>query len=374
MLYGRHISADIALAPSARCLTAPFFSTRSDTPNMPRAPWSAIPAARSSLPVLKIRLFLVLGSLLLAAALGIVSTVAWLTRPPAGGGGAPTPHALGFATTIATNYLTDHPVSLMNGIVSGLNPSLGHPTRPDFGLPVTSFAYDTFVTGPNPVYINGDFLETYYFDVETTRANYLLAVPVDVTPTGNSLAAYPTLLPYVNLSPSFPSGPPSTYGIYSATDNTSAGVIDYSHDTNPVGCSGCTNSLSTPVTSIISQWAADFTSNSSQAQADLQKNVVGDASASPGTYIGLSGINPLANSTYVTVVGGTQQTTTIGNTQVPVDIVHVTLLLTPTGAKGFTVSSDYDLLVIDPQTSTPHVVAWGPAGSGPTLVAYQNRI
>lgn len=341
---------------------------------MPRAPWSAIPAARSSLPVLKIRLFLVMGSLLLAAALGLVSTFAWLSRPNVASGGSPSPHALGFATTIATDYLTDQPVTLMNGLVSGLNPSLGHPVRPDSGMGVTSFGYDTFVTGPNPAYINGDFLETYYFDVATHQGNYLLAVPVDVTSTGNSLAAYPTLLPYVNLSPSYPSGPPATYGIYSATPNTSATQIDYSHDTNPVGCSGCSSSLPQPVTSVISQWASDFTSTSSAAQADLQKNVVGDASALPGSYIGLSGVRPLSPSAYVTVIGGTQQSTTIGTTTYPADIIHITLLLSPTSAKGFTVSSDYDLLVIDPQTSTPHVVAWGPAGSGPTLTAFQNRI
>ena len=40
---------------------------------------TAVPAKRSSAPILQIRLVLVLGALLLAAAAGVVSTFAWLS-------------------------------------------------------------------------------------------------------------------------------------------------------------------------------------------------------------------------------------------------------------------------------------------------------
>ena len=37
-------------------------------------------------------------------------------------------------------------------------------------------------------------------------------------------------------------------------------------------------------------------------------------------------------------------------------------------------SVSYDVLVQDPGTASPKVVAWGAAGSGPSLDAYQNAI
>jgi hypothetical protein len=340
---------------------------------MPRAPWTAIPAARSSAAGLKIRLYAIIGVLLLAAACGIFSAIAWAGHEVPIVTGSPEPHALGLATTVANDFFNGTTLSYPDPTASGVSPALGHPARAS-RLPVTSITFDYFATGPNPTYIDGDFLETYYFDVTAPSGDYQLAVPMDVTSSGSTLAAYPALLPLVNAGPSYSSGPAGAYSLYSAAPAAQAVAIDYSTDTNPIGCATCTSTIPTPVSSVIAQWAADFTSNTSQAQSDLQANVVADASASPGDYVGVSGLVSVTSQNDLSIIGGTQQTITLGKNSYTDDIIHVSLVLTPLSAKGFTVSSDYDVLVLDPQTTTPHVVAWGPAGSGPTLSVYQNRL
>jgi hypothetical protein len=314
-----------------------------------------------------------MGSLLLAAACGIFSAIAWAGHTVPVVTGSPEPHALGLATTIANDFFNGTSLTFPDPTASGLNTNLGHPAKASH-LPVNSITFDYFATGPDPTYVNGDYLETYYFDVTAPSGDYQLAVPMDVTSSGSTLAAYPALLPLLNTGPSYSYGPAGAYSLYSATAAASATEIDYSTDSNPIGCSTCTATIPTPVTAVISQWAADFTSNSPTAQSDLQANVVADAAASPGDYVGVSGLVPVTSQDALTVIGGTQQSIVLGKSSYPDDIIHVSLLLTPLSAKGYTVSSDYDLLVLDPQTTTPHVVAWGPAGSGPTLSVYQNRL
>ena len=340
---------------------------------MPRPPWTAIPSQRSTAVVLKLRLYLILGFLLLAAACGIFSAIAWAGHQNPVVAGSPEPHALGLATTVATDFFNGTPLTYPDPVAGGMSAGLGHPVKAA-RLPVTSITYDYFTTGPAPTYINGDFLETYYFDVTAPSGDYQLAVPMDVTSSGTTLAAYPALLPLVNDGPSYSSGPDGAYSLYDATAAANATEIDYSTDTNPIGCATCTTTIPGAVSAVIAQWASDYTSNSPSAQADLQANVVADAAASPGDYVGVSGLVPVTSQNDLTIIGGTQQSLTIGKTSYTDDIIHVSLVLTPLSAKGFTVSSDFDLLVLDPQTTTPHVVAWGPAGSGPTLTLYQNRL
>jgi len=83
---------------------------------MSRAPWSAIPAARSTAPVLKIRLALVLGALLLSAAMGIVSTMAWISHAKSQGNSTAPAEAAGLAQIVADDYVAGvaPPASLVN--------------------------------------------------------------------------------------------------------------------------------------------------------------------------------------------------------------------------------------------------------------------
>lgn len=43
-------------------------------------------------------------------------------------------------------------------------------------------------------------------------------------------------------------------------------------------------------------------------------------------------------------------------------------------AQGWEVTSDYDLLIAEPTTDLPKIVAWGPAGEAPELEPYQNAV
>ena len=48
-------------------------------------------------------------------------------------------------------------------------------------------------------------------------------------------------------------------------------------------------------------------------------------------------------------------------------VVQVSLLVSPTSAKGVVVRSDYDLVVSDDSGTSAYVSNWGPAGSGSFL-------
>src|ERR1022692_1741798 len=70
---------------------------------MAKSRWSALPAARSKAPVLQIRLFVILGALLVAAAAGILSTFAWMNVKPTPA--TPSPQATTVSATVASNCL-----------------------------------------------------------------------------------------------------------------------------------------------------------------------------------------------------------------------------------------------------------------------------
>ena len=308
---------------------------------MARAPWTAVPAARSSASVLKIRLWLVLGTLLACAALGLFSGLAWISGSTGTSSAPAQPAATGFATTIAGDYVAGRTTVLP--VAAGLSQNLGL-TRvagaSGPALDVTMLAPEG-VTFTMPATTGGRYLETHHYLVETTGTPpvlYNLAVVVDITHPQPVLAAYPTL------------SPKSFTG--------SAAALDYGGGPSTQWATA----LPASVTTAVNQWATAFIKND---QAGLQQ-LVGDPSAAVGAFRGLRGMTP-ASATPATVVGG--YTGSLG-----ADVLHVSLAMTPSGANGITMSSDYDLLVNSPGTTTPKVVAWGPPGSGPTLVAYQNNV
>ena len=292
--------------------------------------------------MLKVRLTLVLGSLVLAAVLGVISTFAWLSTP------APTPAvaqplAAGVAQVAADAYVSGSSnlpkglavaASSSNNAFGTVDPSTWTNLHPLATPAPASFSFST------PAYTNGRLLETHKYIVAlgVNPELFDLYVVIDVTdPSHPFLAANPSLVP----------------------KNPSQGgaVLDYSQ---VVGHFGSNDQPAIDDQGPINRWAQAFT----QSSAKLDAVVSGKAQGDGASYMTLSGYSVPGNPE---ILGGYRNS--------DYDVVHVTLLLTPASANGVTVSSDYDLLVT--HTNDPlgaRVVAWGPAGSGPTLSPYQNKV
>jgi hypothetical protein len=168
---------------------------------MNRPTWSAIPAARSSAPVLKIRLAVVLGALLLAAAAGIFSSIAWLSAPATSA--ASSGQADGLAAIIAWDFVTGHTPAFTNTTSPAVVPAnlLTKPWTPLagtlLGAPIQRNVTDTTSAGRT--------IETHQFYVVTSQDNtdraFYVTVSIDVTSTGAfSLVSMPKS---VAISPSF---------------------------------------------------------------------------------------------------------------------------------------------------------------------------
>jgi len=139
-----------------------------------------------------------------------------------------------------------------------------------------------------------------------------------------------------------------------------------------------TSSVTGAVQQAINGWADAYTSGSSSKLA----LAVGDTDSSHH-YVALSGVR----SVTVTVLASSPRSAPNGPVvakQTPTaEIVEVALDInwsaepapSSSSASNFTTSlpkTTMDLLVERANTSAPVVVAWGPAGSGPTLHPYQN--
>lgn len=121
------------------------------------------------------------------------------------------------------------------------------------------------------------------------------------------------------------------------------------------------NQVSSAVQAAINSWLTAYTSGS----ASQLRLVVGDSS-NDGAYVPLSGVT--SASAAVTYAA---PTTTSGSSE----IVEVNLSLRWSGESGAAsgpIPTTLDLLVSRANTAAPVVVAWGPAGTGPSLVPYQN--
>jgi hypothetical protein len=135
--------------------------------------------------------------------------------------------------------------------------------------------------------------------------------------------------------------------------------------------------VTAPVQSAIDGWLAAFTSGSG-SQLRL---AIGDTSSSV-YYVAMSGI---ASATDTAVAAATRaapnQAPTATSTNHSAEIVEVTVSLLWKGEKAPAFGSStsgpqttMDLLLERADTAAPVVVAWGPPGSGPGLVPYQNAV
>jgi hypothetical protein len=317
---------------------------------MAKSRWSALPAARSKAPVLQIRLYVVLGLLLISAAAGIVSTIAWMNVKPATA--TPQPDTATASATVATDFLLGQPTPIpvappatsTNGAQWTLDPTLGVTTpvalgtRELYSLTLDKsgshgygYTITTYGSAPNVTYV-----ETDYYVAVTNYGTFDVAVPMYITPAGPELAALPTLLPYT----------PQASGTLNGLDyHTEPG-----YETAPAA-----------VATAAQTWAQDYVGNSSALGTEVA-NPSGDTD-----YAGLSGFT-LISATPIGAVPGT-------GTDAPYIYLRERLVISPASAKGVTLSMDFDLMLTTPTSGNVYnVVAWGPAGSANSLVPYQTNL
>lgn len=300
---------------------------------MERPSWSSIPAARSSLPVLRIRLWIVLGLLGLCSTLGLASTLAWvLDEPPVVDFTLSRPRAQGHALAIANSWLSGRATSLP--VASGIDPG--------FNEQISGGLYEN-VRSLSPMRwtrttVTGADVETHYILVDGTVRDFIVVVPfVFVSPSPGKpavpvLAAYPSLLP--------------------ADPVVSVDPLEYQNvelldEDGP----------SFEVRERLEQWGRAYAVSDGASLRDLADDTV----AVPEQYQGLGGMTliaaPEVRATVDTVNGL---------------VLRVRFLFVPDSAPaGFTM--DLDLLVTAADSTKPRIVAWGPPGSGPSLEAYSNR-
>jgi hypothetical protein len=295
------------------------------TPSKTRR-WTAIPAARSSAPVLKIRLWLVLGSLVLAAALGAFGGIAWLTSKPAEPAEPPpVPQAVGFAGEVANAWVQGRPVGVP--VAVGVSPSVVEGVRD--GKPLEGagpLVWDSFeLLQPEP----GRLIEVHRFFLggNPPRA---LQVTVELTGSGPVLAAGPSLVPV-------------------ALSGEVVERLDYRNADGP--------SVTDDVESVATKWAEAFAGD----DRDRLRELTGDSE--PRVYAGLGGFS----ASDVQVVAAVPSPTSPGSW-----VIRVEGRLD--GPEGFSGVVEWDLLVSGPETANPRVVAWGAAGTGLYLTAFENGV
>jgi hypothetical protein len=282
--------------------------------------WTAIPAQRSSEAKLKVKVWTVLGLLIVCSLAGLFSFFAWMGNSGKGSAVSTsgTPRASAFATSVASDWLAGRPYSVPTA--SGLEISTNQKSEPLPG--VAQLTWTGFVASEE----NGRLLETNYFAVPGSPPRRL-AITVELTGNGPLLVAAPALEPVRA----------ATSG-GDAFDRRSQTQLQATGD----------------LTRVVTDWAVAYTSNDRQRLKEL----TGDPDPNR-TYSGLGGMTA-TNVQVLSLVEGPVENTAIARVQLR--LVE----------KGFTMPAEYDLLVSQWGTATPKVLAWGAAGAGPTLTIYLN--
>lgn len=302
-----------------------------------RPNWTAIPAARSSAPILKLKLYAVVGSLLFAAVCGIIALFVALgsnTAPDVDPTTAQ-PRAGSLAETAARDFLAGRATRVPTA--SGVDASFGRDVADSEFVPVRLEVLSFARARWELVTLGAQTAEVHTFDVTVSEVDQPLVVTVValVGDRGAVLAAQPSIGPRI-------------------WERFDVAGFDYR------GVEGAsTAALPEPVGAAIARWAQAYGANDG---AELQA-VVDDPAGTVDSYVGIGGLDAAPGD--ITVVS-----------HLPLDgglLVRVRVLFSATSANGFSASNDFDLLITQAATTTPKVVAWGPPGSGPTLTPYQNR-
>jgi hypothetical protein len=258
------------------------------------------------------------------------------------------PQYEGFAVLVAQNYVAGR--SLDVPVASGVTTSLGRlsqaatqtnqgsvsGSQPSSTVKPLKVAQVSFESSTDTTTKATGTVETDTFWLEYENGSIgQLAVVVNGGPHGPALGALPTLMP----------GPPAG----SATPVQTGLPLDQQASPLPHN-----------IIYQVGQWATAFVSNDKQALYQ----VTGDTSSQ--TFTGIGGYTLVGNPTIVS--------SSPYNAKHPPKTLTVTVQLTMVSKTDPTVltRSSYDVVVTSLSNAYPNVVAWGPPGSGSTLVAYQN--
>jgi hypothetical protein len=312
---------------------------------MARAHLTAVPATRSSLPVLTIRRRVLLGLIIAAIAsgfAGLAAVVASNDEPPPQVV-LPTQESVALAQTVVEDYFALRASAVP--AVEGVSSDFSGADLPGSGdrapAKVDSLAY----AGSAP-YTLGDGqrdlqdIEQHQFNVKIGQALYTVTVVMAKQADSWYLAAAPSIEP-------------------ARTGPEGATALDYKR---LYGQAGGPELLPTEgYLNQIQAWAETFASEGTASPKLLA--LTGDEGNR--TYSGLGGWSVVQEPVIQQVVPV--------STPHPGFIVRISLVLAPPAPNGPTLSTDYDLyLRSDRSEQQPPVVAWGPAGSYRSLVPYMN--
>jgi hypothetical protein len=316
----------------------------------------AVPAARSTASVLAVRRRIILGALIGAIVLSILSIFLAGRGGQtiiSGGGGLSATTA--FAREIATDYLNGVPTSVP--VASGVDASFGLAGDvvqrfqwsslelsgtssidvSDVSKSVTLVSF--FVRIASPVSEEGEAAPSRLFS---------LTIPM-VSPSGSfpRLGALPTLMPvdFVDGSNSATGIPVNAFSVNASGDEVSAEVVK-----------------------VISDWAVAFVQGGYDDQ--VLKRITGDTDPE-SIYSGLGGwqLNDLA-------INGLVSPPVQGDSPGVGYVVRVTLALTPPAGTGPTTETEYDVWVAQESAgqANPPVIAWGAAGTAQNMSPLQNAV
>ena len=282
---------------------------------------TAVPAARSRLPILQIRLAVVLGTLLFSSIMGLVSTVAWLSNKPEPvdlrGAMA---YGRSIAETAAYEWLSGRTISV---------PTLSNVDLPSSSKPLkfTDLSWEGFARESLPT---GLIYERHTFLTTIESSNDLGYKPIKVMvvvgfPRGQDayLAALPSFTPLTQVPVNK--------------------VFDYS-DLETANLPG-------NVYEQLVKWAKAYASD----ERETLKLLAGD-SADGIEYVGIGEFN-VSNIKVIASVPA-------GDTGYGTDTWLVRVMLTLNNSSGFKTESEMDVTVTEASSGLPRIVGWSGAGAG----------
>lgn len=308
-------------------------------------PFSAIPVARSSAPILKIKLYLVLGALGLAALLGPLGFA--LAASKSGSTGPVTAtvdySASGYARIVAEDYLSGRETSVP--VADGVDPAFAGAVSAEEREPLPWSGLTLVSSEAAEDVASQQSYEVSKFVFMLDGKPMKLDVTMLQTPDGPVLGALPSFR-----------------------------TADLSHQKyDGVDYEGSVNFKSGPpanaeVAVAVKKWLEAYASS----DGARLKELVGDPRAE-ATYTGLGGFevvgepeirfHVLESPDAVRTVAGVAPTAPM--------YVRVRALLRSTSANEYSVSSDFELLLFATDVAQPKVVAWGAPGTAP-LVPFSN--
>ena len=286
---------------------------------------SAVPASRSKLPILKIRLYLVIGVLGLSSLMGMFSTVAWiLNKPQAVDTSSNVPYGKGLAELTVNSWL--------DGVGIYANQLDNVDIRNSKALPHGKVVWDSFTRKSLPAPSNLLYeVHTFMTTIESldTDGNAVSAatyISVAVAFPGSGEA-------YIASMPSFRKIPVAE----------SSAVFDYTD----------LSSLSVPnnANKQVKAWASAF----AEDDRDQLKLLSGDT-IEGYQYLGMGGFK--VGSVVV------ESAMNSGNTTYGADTWLVRVRINLISADLFNQDTEMDLTIVNGSSGLPKIIGYGPAGSG----------